>query len=418
MKKNAFAILVSFILLSCTNSSNKSSVEGTGADSQLLQKITNEEFKSFVGTFETGKFPWDVSETPLLTEGEAPANFHQMSMEGLKKFISPDATESKGYYTGYAFFENEYIALIYFYSYSSPFGGDNYNTSTNLLTFGFDGKQIGNILIGEANSRVNSDAQRESQKIEGSIYADKRTSIKTNNFLEENPNGSSSSISFLIKPNGEIEQTETPVNNPDQIAAEFEKAKIVADSLKQTFEIEKHGLLKVSYTEISEGTTSWICYFNQSFKLNHIMDEKKYDENVMTTTYEFYNQEGPVLWYQIDQQGNKSNIIIRLNHHIYEKEFDTEKSAYNYSIKEDEVGEPFAFKDQLVKYKLITTQENPQGNIAEKKMNEIPKEEFTYDSDSSCYRITIQKGEKGEFGSFWSELRIDNTLFIHLFGDK
>jgi hypothetical protein len=52
------------------------------------------------------------------------------------------------------------------------------------------------------------------------------------------------------------------------------------------------------------------------------------------------------------------------------------------------------------------------------KLDEIPKEEYTYDSDSSCYRLTVQKGKKGEFDSFWSELRIDSALFDHLFGDK
>ena len=209
MKKIAIVILFSLLFWSCNNSSSKSSIERTDEELQLLQKITNADFKAFVETFAFGKFPWDVSETPLFTEGEVPANFHEVSLEGIKKFVNPDATESKGYYTGYAIFEKEYIAIIYFYGYSNMFGGDNYHTSADLLTFSFNGTFIGKITLGEVNTFVNSNAQRESQKLEGSIYSDKTTTIKINNYLEDNPNGSGSSLKFLIKPNGEIEQTTT-----------------------------------------------------------------------------------------------------------------------------------------------------------------------------------------------------------------
>jgi len=224
---------------------------------------------------------------------------------------------------------------------------------------------------------------------------------------------------FKIKLVGEtfVKVVENIGYTADPNAAEFEKAKQVADSIKQKFELEKHGLLKISYTEINEGGTSWICYFNSLFKLNCLKKEINYDENVKTITYEFYNPEGIVLWYLTDQQGNNSNISIRYNHHIYQKVFDSEKNVFNLSINEGEVGETFAFKDQQVAHKLMTTEDNTQVQITAK-LSAIPKEEFAYDSDSVCYRLTVQKGEKGEFDSFWSELRVDSLLFIHLFGDK
>jgi hypothetical protein len=203
----------------------------------------------------------------------------------------------------------------------------------------------------------------------------------------------------------------------DANMAEFEKAKQVADSIKQKYEGGISSLLKISYAEINEGKTSWVCYFDSLFKMKYFERHVRYDENVETSTYEFHMPEGIILWYQVDQQGSNSNITIWLKQHIYQKLFDTEKNTFNYSSKEGEVDNPFVFKDQKVANKLITTESNTQVQVAVK-LIEIPKEEFSYESDSSCYRLTVQKGEKGEFDSFWSELRVDSALFVHLFGDK
>jgi hypothetical protein len=203
----------------------------------------------------------------------------------------------------------------------------------------------------------------------------------------------------------------------DPNAIEFKKAKLVADSIKQKYESRERNLLRISYTVINEGKSSWTCYFDSFFKLNFLEKLKHYDENVETTTYEFYNPEGIILRYQIDKQGFNSNIIIWLKKQIYHKQFDTEKNAINYSIIEGEVAEPFIFKDQKVAHKLISTADNTQVQV-EANLMEITKQEFTFDSDSSWYKLTVQKGEKGEFDSFWSELRIDSLMFVHLFGNK
>jgi hypothetical protein len=210
---------------------------------------------------------------------------------------------------------------------------------------------------------------------------------------------------------------ENSENINDQNTTEFEKAKMVADSIKQKYESEKRNLLRISYTVINEGVSSWTCYFDSFFKLNFLEKLKHYDENVETTAYEFYNPEGIILRYQIDQQGYNSNIIIWIKKQIYHKQFDTEKKAFNYSINEGEVAEPFIFKDQQVAHKLISTADNTQVQV-EANLMKINKQEFTYDSDSSWYKLTVQKGEKGEFDSFWSELRIDSLMFVHLFGVK
>lgn len=205
MKK--ILILTGFLwtIMSCTHSGNKGKVEKTVDESQSLQKITNTDFKNFAGTFTIRDFPWDVSETPLFADGEVPANFHKISGEDVIKFLNPDVTDTTGYYTGYAITEDEYIAIIYFYGYTKMFGGDNYHTEVYLLTFSFDGKLINQITLGEVSTSVNSNAQRESQELEGSIYNDRASSIKTNYFLEDKPNGSGRSLDFLIKPDGDIE---------------------------------------------------------------------------------------------------------------------------------------------------------------------------------------------------------------------
>lgn len=203
-------------LISCTNSGNKSSIERSKAELQLLEKITNADFKNFVGTFAFRAFPWDVSETPLFADGEVPAHFHEISLEDVNKFINRGVTKNKGYYTGYAFFENEYIAIVFFHNYSNLYTDENYHTSVSLLTFSFEGKLINHITIRESSTIIYSNALRKSENLAGIIYANKTSIIKINYYIGEESNGTSNLLSLLIKPNGEIEQTDTVENKADE----------------------------------------------------------------------------------------------------------------------------------------------------------------------------------------------------------
>jgi len=163
------------------------------------------DFKTFSESFDAYRFPFNVKETPLFSEGEESAVFRGIALQNVKKFINPEATESKGYYTGYAFFEKEYTALIYFYNYSSMGGGDNYHTSAELQTYTPEGNLISKLSLGEKYTMVNSSAQRVSQNIEGYVYADKVSKIEYKTFLEDNPADSGKPLLFQIQPDGKID---------------------------------------------------------------------------------------------------------------------------------------------------------------------------------------------------------------------
>lgn len=163
------------------------------------------DFKTFSGSFDVYRFPFNVKETPLFSEGEESAVFRGMALENIKKYINSEATESKGYYTGYAFFEKEYTALLYFYNYSSITGGDNSHTTVDLQTYTPEGKLIAKQPLGEKYTTVNSSAQRVSQDIEGYVYADKVSKIEYKTFLEEKSTGSGKPLLFQILPDGKID---------------------------------------------------------------------------------------------------------------------------------------------------------------------------------------------------------------------
>ncbi|HUX97518.1 MAG TPA: hypothetical protein VMV47_17425 [Bacteroidales bacterium] len=162
------------------------------------------DFKTFSESFDVYRFPFNVKETPLFSEGEESAVFREMALKNIRKFINPEATESKGYYTGYAFFEKEYTALLYFYNYSSITGGDNSHTTVDIQTYTPEGKLISKLSLGEKYTMVNSSAQRVSQDIEGYVYADKVSKIEYKTFLEDKLTGSEKPMVFQIQPDGKI----------------------------------------------------------------------------------------------------------------------------------------------------------------------------------------------------------------------
>jgi hypothetical protein len=164
------------------------------------------DFKAYTGSFTVGKFPFNVNETPLLADGDLPQNFHQISMENIRKYINPEATEDRGYLTGYAIFEKEFIALITFYNYSSMYRGDNYHTSVDLQTYTPDGTLISKISLGEIYTMVNSSAQRESREIDGFVKTDTISVIHYKTFLEDKPTESGKPLLFIIKPDGKIDE--------------------------------------------------------------------------------------------------------------------------------------------------------------------------------------------------------------------
>lgn len=222
----------SFLFVSCKNSSSKgtsqkadttlavtppteppvvSNETGNRADNsgavETVDTTTSSgyDFKAYAGSFTVGKFPFNVNETPLLSDGDLPQNFHPMSIENIRRYVDPEATDDRGYLTGYAIFEKEFIALITFYNYSNMFGGDNYHTSADLKTYTPDGTLVSKISLGEIYTMVNSSAQRESRQIEGFVKADTVSLIQYKTFLEDKPTGSGKPLIFVIKSDGKID---------------------------------------------------------------------------------------------------------------------------------------------------------------------------------------------------------------------
>lgn len=194
----------------------------------------------------------------------------------------------------------------------------------------------------------------------------------------------------------EAVEVDTVTQNSGFIA-EFEKVKHISDSLKQQFWLLKPSQLKLRYEEDNEGGYSSTWYFDSLFRVNYFEEQTQQDENVGTILTEIYNSEGILLCDLIDKQGNTTNEWIWLKQYKYQKIFNTEKSKFEYHVIESVGAEYHSYNDIL------------KG---------ISKADFQYDSDSSCFKKTVQRGERGEFDSFWSEMRIDSTLFVHLFGDK
>jgi hypothetical protein len=205
---------------------------------------------------------------------------------------------------------------------------------------------------------------------------------------------------FKVKLVGETfevvnENTQQAASDPN--AAEFEKAKLVADSIKQKYELLKPGLLKLSNKLTNEGSTSATWNFDSLFRVNYYEEQKHFDENAEIITYEFYNSQGMFLWNLIDKQGYNSNEFIWLKQKKYEKIYDTERNIFNYNIVESDDVKSHSFTDQTAG---------------------ISKKDFSYDPDSRIYKLTVKKGTEDQFDYFWSELRVDSLLFVHLFGDK
>jgi hypothetical protein len=222
MKNHAILILIPLFIYSCSSTGNKTSVDNSGAAGKEKHVTANidttitsgRDFKAYAKSFTVGRFPFNVNETPLLVDGDLPQNFHPMSLESIRKYLNPEAIEDKGYFTGYAFFEKEFIVLISFYNYSSMFGGDNYHTSVDLQTYTHEGILIAKITLGEKYTKVNSSAQRESQEIDGFVKTDTISVIHYKTFLEDKPTESGKPLIFVIKSDGKIDiQQDTLTGN-------------------------------------------------------------------------------------------------------------------------------------------------------------------------------------------------------------
>ena len=198
MKQLTVILSLSLMVWSYTNSGSKSSIKRSEPESQLVKKITNSDFKAFVESFAFGKFPFNMSKTPLLAKGEIPDYFHPISEENIKSFININEFEPCSYLTGYAIFEDGYITLLYFQKSLS-----NENNYPILQTYKYDGSKISSIHIGQSYKIV-SGTSTISQKIEGMIFSDKTTSLFFTDYLDESPTGSYELTPFTIKPDGEI----------------------------------------------------------------------------------------------------------------------------------------------------------------------------------------------------------------------
>jgi hypothetical protein len=227
MKKHTILALIPLFIYSCSGSGNKTSVNKPAASVKENQAVvtldttiaSGADFKAYTDSFTVGKFPFNMNETPLLADGDLPQNFHHMSLESIRKYVNPKADEERGYYAGYAIFEKEFIAIIYFYNYSSMFGGDNYHTSVNLQTYTRGGEIISKIELGEKYTIVNSSAQRVSQEIAGFVRTDTISVIQYKAFLEDKQTEPGKPLIFVIKPDGAI-VTQENENSADSLKTE------------------------------------------------------------------------------------------------------------------------------------------------------------------------------------------------------
>jgi hypothetical protein len=213
MRKYAILAFISLFIWSCTGTGNKNSSDNSAsAVKEDLVTATAEtpissspDFKTYTDSFIIGKFPFNLNEIHFDESGNLTQEYHQMTLESVRKYVNPEAEESKGYYFGYVMYEKEYTALISFYNYKTMFGGDNYQNSVDLQTYTPDGTLIAKISLGEKYSSVNSSAQRVSGNMEGSVKSDSISVIRYETFLEDQSSGSGKPLIFLIQPDGKID---------------------------------------------------------------------------------------------------------------------------------------------------------------------------------------------------------------------
>jgi hypothetical protein len=333
MKKYIVLLSLFVFVISCNQAGRQSSSKRSDTDIKMFDKITNLEFKSFVDSFAFSPFPFDLGTTPLFADGEVPKNCHEISLGDFKKFINPDANDSKGNYTGYAVFEDNYIALIYFYSYSTMTGGLNYSTSANLLTFTFDGKLISKIFLGETNTRVNSNAKRESQKMEGNIYSDKLTTIKLLQFVEDNPSGSANSVNFLIQANGEIvpqgSTNESIVSlNPKDIVRNIKK-------LRQEKEINTQGFKIMGQVIYASDDSSFvIANFTETYAESNLI--RTYAVATNTPEKIELKDADKDSYIEVQSYLNSSSLVYNLFYGNFSQSFDFQLDGSNDFVLKDE----------------------------------------------------------------------------------
>lgn len=277
---------------------------------------------------------------------------------------------------------NDAIAIV-----QSDFGGnrpefrhqyverttDGYKVKSDLPLFGYRYIDVGNIKNGliELTGKAFTDSD---PMCCPSIIEDFKAKLVGETFVKISEN-----LGTAVDPN----------------TSEFEKAKQEADNLKQKFELEKHNLLKLSFTQESqteENKTSSTFYFDSSFFIKYFVGISKHAGGG-GEIYKFYNPEGLTLRYSNLSDASGSSIAIWFNQHQYEEIID---ASGDKKYKDDIVnnnGEEFG------EWKQYT--------------NNRPKQEFTYDSDSACYRLLSKDPPDWE-----QELRLDSLMFVHLFGDK
>ncbi len=359
MKNQTILFLFFVFIISCTSPSKQNSKKHSVDENQLLDKITNADFKALVDSFTFSSFPIDLNTTPLFADGEVPPIFHEISLDGIKKFINPEAQDSKGFYTGYAVFESEYIALIYFYNYSTLTGGLNYNTSANLLTFAFDGKLISKIFLGETNTRVNSSAQRESQSMEGNVYSDKSTTIKLNLFIEDEPSGIGISVNFSIRPNGEI----VTGKNSDIFAISLKSSNIVQNikKIRQEKEINTQGFkIEGQVIYATDDSSFVIANFTETYsEANNLI--RRYAIATNTTEKIDLADADKDSYIEVQNYLNSTGLVYNLFYGNFSQSFDFQGDGSKDFVLKDETNfrNEVTAKEQIVLFdgtnKLIPT---------------------------------------------------------------
>jgi hypothetical protein len=180
----------------------------------------------------------------------------------------------------------------------------------------------------------------------------------------------------------------------DPVAAEFEKAKLVADSLKQKFDLIKHKMYKLSNSEWSEGGFSEKFYFDTLYRLVYDEERDVTGDDEKTYGYAFYGPNGTILSYSYG--GYPRFESLWENQRFYLKEFGL---------------------DSIIKYSIFEGAE-PSKHTSLENIKKISKQEFNYNSDSSYYYRELGEGDKDAFDYKVCKISIDSLLFVHLFGDK
>jgi len=188
---------------------------------------------------------------------------------------------------------------------------------------------------------------------------------------------------------------ENSENINDQNATEFENAKLVADSIKQKFDLIKHKMYKLTNHEWYEGGFSETCYFDSLYRLVYVERKEVSGDDARTSGFTIYRSDRKILSYFYG--GFPNTEFIWINKHFYLREFRS---------------------DNTITYNMREEADNDQRNNSIDNIKKISKQEFRYNSDSSYYYREVSEGDKDAFDYKERKICIDSLLFVHLFGDK